>query len=1055
MKPNGQETLLSAPEVRVRYKLMDIIRGNINVDEVTLSSPTVTLVENPDGSSNFDPIIKSQKEKPKTEKEAEKKPSKPTQLDLKKFALTDATIRHIKMYANGNRDTAELSHVNVSADNLKNGQTANLALDANVKIENNPPSGTNGTLEAKTKGAFKFAFSPDLKPSSIQGNSHVEVSNAAGGYSEAAGLATDLDCDVTPTDVKQVALRFSKGGNRLGEVRASGPFDMEKTEGRLTVQVLSIDKKILNLAGASSGLDFGPTTVNSTNQIELTKGGSVIVATGRLTVDKLQVTRAKQTTPVLDFAAQYGVTVDRGANNATLRELTINGVENGKPLLKGELTSPMSLSWGKAEMQAGDSTLNVSITGLNLADWKPFIGDEVSSGTVNGKLQLLSQQAGKLLTFDVGAQIDNLTAMAGSNQISQAAAILTAKGRASNLEKFDLSEYSLKLNRQNQTVLTAGGAGTYDKPSNAADLQLTVNSSLPRLLEVFPQPDVSLSSGTFDLKARVQQQKDTVSVTGSLNVNDLTGKSGKNSFQNFQTAMDLDVGKTPEQIQIRRLNGKLSQAGQAGGAFDVTGTIATNKSVQITARLTDFNQNGLRPFLEPLLGGKQLVSISLNGTADTRSSSQGDASVKADFKVANLVVKDPTNSAPATPLEAALQVDAAVQKQVADIRQCAVTLTQTERAKNQLQVTGKMDMSDTNAYQGNLKIASDGLDVTRYYDLFAGGGEQTPQKKGAKPAQSKPASASASANQTSGPEKEPDAVHLPVRSFTADVNIARFYLREVEITNWQTTAKIEGSHVVLSPFKLALNGAPVDANVDLDLGVAGYKYDTAFNLKAVPLTPLVNSFEPDRKGQIGGTLTAQAKIAGAGITGVNLKKNLTGNFDINSTNLNYSIEQVKQPVIKLIINVVGSVPELINNPVGAAATLAGGAVGLQHGQLTDELQKSPIQAISARGTAGSGRVELQQAAVVSAAFRADAKGTVQLADILTNSPINLPVDISLSKDVSSRFGVSVADTNAAYAKLPDFLLIEGTVGKPKPNNRKLLVLGTSAIGGVVKALSGN
>src|SRR5689334_7462497 len=38
VRPNGQETLVTAPEVRVRYKLMDIIRGNIDVDEVTLTS---------------------------------------------------------------------------------------------------------------------------------------------------------------------------------------------------------------------------------------------------------------------------------------------------------------------------------------------------------------------------------------------------------------------------------------------------------------------------------------------------------------------------------------------------------------------------------------------------------------------------------------------------------------------------------------------------------------------------------------------------------------------------------------------------------------------------------------------------------------------------------------------------------------------------------------------------------------------------------------------------------------------------------------------------------
>src|SRR5205814_8316745 len=113
VQPHGQETLVTAPDVRLRYSLMDIIRGNIHVDEVTLSGPTVALVENPDGTTNLDPLTKSQKEKP--EKPPEKKaskPSKPAQIDVRKVALTDATIRKVKVYKNGNRDVTELSHVN-------------------------------------------------------------------------------------------------------------------------------------------------------------------------------------------------------------------------------------------------------------------------------------------------------------------------------------------------------------------------------------------------------------------------------------------------------------------------------------------------------------------------------------------------------------------------------------------------------------------------------------------------------------------------------------------------------------------------------------------------------------------------------------------------------------------------------------------------------------------------------------------------------------------------------------------------------------------------------
>src|SRR5690242_12050450 len=127
VQPRGQEPLVTAPEVRARYSLMDIIRGNIHVDEVAVVNPTVTIVQNADGSSNLDPLTKAQKEKP-PEKKPEKpsKASKPAQIDIKKVALTDATIRNVKIYPGGNKDVTELSHVNVDLNDLKNGQSGKL-----------------------------------------------------------------------------------------------------------------------------------------------------------------------------------------------------------------------------------------------------------------------------------------------------------------------------------------------------------------------------------------------------------------------------------------------------------------------------------------------------------------------------------------------------------------------------------------------------------------------------------------------------------------------------------------------------------------------------------------------------------------------------------------------------------------------------------------------------------------------------------------------------------------------------------------------------------------
>jgi hypothetical protein len=246
----------------------------------------------------------------------------------------------------------------------------------------------------------------------------------------------------------------------------------------------------------------------------------------------------------------------------------------------------------------------------------------------------------------------------------------------------------------------------------------------------------------------------------------------------------------------------------------------------------------------------------------------------------------------------------------------------------------------------------------------------------------------------------------------------------------------------------------MNALADVDMGVPGYKYDLTFGAQSVPLTPIVNSFQPERKGQIGGTFTANAKIKGIGTTGASLQKSLNGQFDLASTNLNLSVINIKSPLIKTVVNVVATIPDLIKNPEGAVGSLLQGLTGQTgtNGSLTDELSKSPINSIAARGSASAGKVNLQQAMIQSTAFRADATGTVTLAQVLTNSAINIPVSVSLSQSIARRINLVSADTptNATYVKLPDFLTETGTVGEPKSQINKLALISLAA-----KGLSGS
>ncbi len=1013
VQTTGPEPLLTAAEVRARYNLKDIIGGKIHVSEVALESP-----ENSDGTNNLDPLLKlGEKGQPTTPPAPSKTPSNPLQIDVKAVVFNNATLRRVKNYKGGGRDLAEVSNLRFALNDLKNGQAGKLSLGASIKVDNNPPDpGTNGALQAKLDGDFTFGLSADLQPTGIKGQLRLSVENAGGALIGVRGLAMSLACDATPTELKDVSLRFQKDGADLGQVQASGPFDMAKSEGHLTVQVLSIDRQVLNLVGTPQGIDFGSTTISSTNQIELAKAGKMITVAGQLDVAKLSLTRTNQTTPVLDLRCVYSVAVNRATNSALLSILTLTGAQNQQPFLRGELASPMNLAWGDTNAPLPDSTFNFGVTNLNLADWKAFLGEAVSAGVANLSLKLHSQQSGTLLVFDLSSQLDGLVAKAGTNQITQAGVTFRSRGQIAEFETVNLEDYRLQLLQQNQPVLELSGSGQVDTSTQAADLQLNLSANLPGLLRMLPQPGVSVSSGTVELKSHIISQQQARTVTGNLALTDLSGQSGGNKFQSFGVKVDLDAGKKNTLVEIRKANGTLAEGTNPGGSFEASGRFDTARNAgQFALKLADLNQNALRPFLETMLGDKKLVSVSITGGANGSYDAQAASAIKADIQMAELVVNDPKGQIPATPLEARLQLDTSLDKQIVDLRQFQINLTPTARATNALLMTGKVDLSKTNGAQGALKVGSDSFDVTPYYDLLA---EKPKTAPSAATAPASPAPAP-QAPPPAGPQTEPPPIHLPIGDFTAEVNVGRFYLREIAITNLLAKAKLAESHVNLDPVQLGLNGAPVKASVDLDLGSPGYRYSVFLGGDKIPLEPLANTFMPDKRGLYKGDLIINTQIKGAGVTGASLQKSLAGQLNFSFTNA--SVQIVSNSRLKSFLSTVGI---FLGTP---------------------DLADSPLNWVNVQTEMGSGRVDFKTLALMSPLFRMDTAGVMPISEVLTNSPFqNWPVNFYLARAVAERVRLVSPGTaqTGNEMKLPNFLRVAGTLGTPKAQIDKTALAGT-------------
>ena len=242
LTPQGGDTVLRASSITAHYDLISILHGKFLMDELSVVDPTVIVIENPDGTSNLDPLLKSNgspaKQNSSPAPPSSMKSSEPPAIDLKTISVRNATVRYVENLKNGTRRTIELSNVNATANDIRNSGTGNVTFNAAIaENETAPITASNSAFQATADAKFAFELNRNLKPGGIEGTAEIRLSGASGQYAELSSLSANFDCNVTPTEIKRCILAFARGGAALGNVSVGGPFDPSTMEGKLKVDV--------------------------------------------------------------------------------------------------------------------------------------------------------------------------------------------------------------------------------------------------------------------------------------------------------------------------------------------------------------------------------------------------------------------------------------------------------------------------------------------------------------------------------------------------------------------------------------------------------------------------------------------------------------------------------------------------------------------------------------------------------------------------------------------------------------------------------------------------
>ncbi len=682
-----------------RYSLINILRGNIDIKEITIGSPVINLELYEDGTSNIQKLMEAslQKEAPQKETAA---PSAPIKLNLDNFSIDNATINFTQKSKTGSM-SAVINNLNLKVSGVKNGGTSAITFSTlwNLIIA----SATNkNELAGNSKANLELAFNPELFPQSGKGGAELNINKATGEFKDANNISAVLNIDAGLGEIKNLSLRFLQGGENLGVANVLGTFDLNKKEADIKLNIEKIAGSVLTLVGAQYGMAINSDGLNSSLAVKVSKQGQLINANGKLNCDKLIISKAGLRTPAIDIKCQLDAQADLSNSNATVRAFEIGVNQSGKQVVSLNLSRELNFNWGRPEAEIGESVVNFNVSSLNLADWRSVIGPNIGSGIVNSKSVATVKNAGKSISFDLGADISNLNAQFASNVLQNGRIEIASSGNLDNFNKLRLAKANLDVGFNLKSAVKFSLSGDANIDNMSGNFDVSTELDLGQLIKFAPElPYIKIYSGVLNYNGKISQQFQQKAtnvpirtVSGVASLNGFSALIMSNNIPDCSFQSDLNIVQTGDNVAINQATVKINRANKSAGELTAKGTVdLKNMGGDLTLTVNDLNQEILKPLASQYLAGRDLKTISIDVALSASKSK--DSKLSGTAKIKNLLVDDPQGIIPAKPIDVSSDINISLsEKGIADIKRLNVAFNQEGKVVGALDCAGTYNLSN-------------------------------------------------------------------------------------------------------------------------------------------------------------------------------------------------------------------------------------------------------------------------------------------------------------------------------------------------------------------------